>query len=325
MLRSRKSSLVVNAACPQRAKNPVARTFSVRFPGVAAAAMLALFVPLQAHADVCSSLRAQLSSGSGARSPEVAQLNKQLAAISALQRQRKCTSSSSGGLFNACGDLANRKANVQRQIQNASRSTSFFGARKDSGIRARMVSLGCATKEPKRQDKSTWSSGLPGGNAMLFCVRLSDGYFFPTPNSQFVSRDDDYKNTLDRCQYICDDRNMDVYSLSDISLESEEMTSVQTHQSYKDLPSAFAYRDSPQFSACNAQRYTERVAEARARTVTPTDMSNAIIPLPKTRPEVPAVDTLPTAATAYADEAAVRPIDPTRKVRIVGPVFLPDQ
>lgn len=325
MHRLRLLTLVLTAASLWRPTRHISGAPS-KVSGVALAALLALFIPVAAHADVCSALRAQLTSGTAGASPQVTQLKKQLAAINGLERQRKCTARSSGGLFNACGDLANRKASVQRQIQDASRSTSFFGSRKDSALRARMASLGCATGEAKqkRQEKSAgWTgSGLPGGNAMLFCVRLSDGYFFPTPNSQFVGKDDDYKNTLDRCQYICNDRGMDVYSLGDISLESEEMVSIQTRQSYRDLSTAFAYRDAADFKTCNAQRYTERVAEARARTVTPVDMSNAIIPLPRSRPELAAIDTLPTAATAYASE---RPIDPDRKVRVIGPVFLPDQ
>ncbi len=51
-------------------------------------------------------------------------------------------------------------------------------------------------------------------NTMLFCVRVTDGYFFPAPNSQFVGVDH-VKNTLD-----------------DMALESEVMASVKDGRSY---------------------------------------------------------------------------------------------
>lgn len=77
---------------------------------------------------------------------------------------------------------------------------------------------------------------------MLFCVRLSDGYFFPAPKSQFA-RSDDVKDTVDQCRYICDDASVDLYMLDDPSLETEEMIALETRKPYKDLPAAFRYRE----------------------------------------------------------------------------------
>ncbi|MER9181730.1 DUF2865 domain-containing protein [Mesorhizobium sp. M0767] len=62
---------------------------------------------------------------------------------------------------------------------------------------------------------------------MLFCVRLSDGYFFPAPKSQFA-KSDDLKETVDQCRYICDDAGVDLYTLSDATRETEEMVGLES-------------------------------------------------------------------------------------------------
>ncbi|WP_292446978.1 DUF2865 domain-containing protein [Mesorhizobium sp.] len=117
-----------------------------------------------------------------------------------------------------------------------------------SGLQARFVTLGCAPTTKQRQQErrpaaKAQSSGVAlGGNPMLFCVRLSDGYFFPAPKSQFA-RSDDVKDTVDQCRYICDDASVDLYMLDDPSLETEEMIALETRKPYKDLPAAFRYRE----------------------------------------------------------------------------------
>ncbi|MFD1987299.1 DUF2865 domain-containing protein [Mesorhizobium newzealandense] len=195
-----------------------------------------------------------------------------------------------------------------------------------SGLRARFVALGCApsAKEQRRAAPTTQSAGATiGGNAMLFCVRLSDGYFFPAPKSQFAAGGD-LKETADQCRYICDDPGVDLYTLSDASLETDRMVALDTRKPYAELPAAFRYRDDANFKACDVKRYYRRVAELRARTVTPADMSNAIIPLPSAKPDIGTV----VAATVSdaKDPGAVQnqSIEAgKRSVRVVGPAFFP--
>jgi hypothetical protein len=284
---------------------------------------LLLGIAPAAHADICDVLRAQLRSSSGGpQSPAVAQLNKQLAAIRALERQRQCSGKSKGGFFNACGDLARRKDEVERKIQVAARSKGGSGA----AIRARMNDLGCITAVARKSEPRTSAapmavSGWRNGNDTLFCVRLSDGYYFPAPNSQFVQAAS-YKLIQSQCQYICEDPQMAVYELTDLALETEEMVSVDTRKPYKDLSTAFAYRNDAEFKTCDSQRYNQRVNEARASAMTPTTVgsANVVLPLPVARPDIDPV-------MAYStDEAKPRqPVDPlARKVRIVGAPFLPN-
>ena len=154
-------------------------------------------------------------------------------------------------------------------------------------------------------------------------MRLSDGYYFPAPNSQFVG-ENDAETTLDRCRYICDTKEIEVYALQDMSLETEEMVAVEGNKSYRELPSAFRYREDRDFEGCDFRRYHRRANEARARSVTPYNMTDAIIPLPTARPEPRAF-----AGDLPDDEAGVDPIKTAgiyaakRQVRVILPAYFP--
>ena len=279
------------------------------------------FAASAARADACGALRNQLrASGVGANASQVAQLNRQIAAIRRVELQRKCSSGRSGGLFNACDSLAKRRADAERQLARAKLG-------KGGDIRARLAALGCEVarkRQPQQRRAAEPRRSSHSGVAMLFCVRLADGYYFPAPNSQFVG-DDAYENTLDRCRYICNDPAMDVYRLDGGDLETEEMASIRGRRPYKDLPAAFTYRQAAVFKSCDLGRYLRRVQEARARTVTPNNMKNAIIPLPEPRPDRETYSSISSdaepdaAVSAYSDEVSAR------RVRVVGPAFLPEQ
>ncbi|MGX8011590.1 DUF2865 domain-containing protein [Mesorhizobium sp. ORM8.1] len=285
---------------------------------LAVAAMPAL--AKSSYADPCTALRSQmLSAGRGGASPELAQLRRQLAAIRGIERQRHCTAASAvGGFFNACADLARNRTEVERRIAGSGNSSG--------DLQARYVSLGCQSA-PRQQPAA--KRPMLDSNAMLFCVRLSDGYFFPAPNSQFAQGGDP-KDTVDRCRYICDDPGVDLYTLSDPSLETDQMVAVETRKPYADLPTAFRYRDDAEFKACDLKRYSQRVAELRARTVTPANMENAVIPLPAARPDLGIVSYIPGAETAgmhtvtaaSGGQASAGPAA-ARTMRVVGPAFFP--
>jgi hypothetical protein len=265
-----------------------------------------------AHADACSALRSQLRTvgRSVNANPEAAQLARQLAAIRTLERKRQCSATRErGGLFNPCADLAKRRVAVQRQISQVSRRGSA-GPDDAAAIRARIAALGCAAS-PGRQRTAR------AAPAMLFCVRLSDGYLFPSPHSQFVG-EDDYKATLDRCRFICGEEGMDVYTLEDVSRETEEMVSVETRKPYTELPSAFAYREATAFRACDLQRYYRRVEEARARSVAPFKMTDIVILLPTPRPDMSTFASI----SGGPSEAAPASAEPAkRRVRLSARLF----
>jgi hypothetical protein len=295
------------------------------------------------YSDSCSAIKSQMRSADrgGGSSPRLAQLRRQLVAIQRLEKQRRCSAKSSmvGFFFNPCADLVQSKAAVQRQIASASNS-----GRNTSSLQARFVALGCAPtakrrkEQPQAQQRSpskTQSTGAKyAGGPMLFCVRLSDGYFFPAPKSQFAKRDD-LKETVDQCRYICNDAGVDLYTLDDASLETGEMVALETRKPYTELPTAFRYRDDANFKACEVKRYNQRVAELRARTVTPANMANAIIPLPTAKPDLGAVAEIPDAkaldikapeaeAKGAAQHRSIEQMTGARPVRVVGPAFFPE-
>ena len=159
-------------------------------------------------------------------------------------------------------------------------------------------------------------------STMLFCVRRSDAISFPAPNSQFVGTSET-ENTLDRCRYVCGTEDIDVYKLDDMALETEEMVAVEGGASYGDLPSAFQYRESPNFKKCDFHRYHRKVNLARAKAVTPDNVADVVIPLPTPRPEPSRVA---RSSPAYAIDPIITSGTSTakRKVRVVLPGLVPE-
>ncbi|WP_292583617.1 MULTISPECIES: DUF2865 domain-containing protein [unclassified Mesorhizobium] len=246
----------------------------------------------------------------------MAALRRQLAAIQGIERRRGCTAANAqGGFFNACADLARSSSEVQARIARAMNA--------GSGVmpQARLAALGCAASQERRAPKKDPPVNVLGGNAMVFCVRPSDGYFFPAPKSQFAGRDD-VKAMADQCRYICDDPTVELYTLGDPSLETDQMVAFETRKPYTELPAAFKYRENADFKACDVKRYHQRVAELRARTVTPTDLSNASIPLPTAKPQA-AVLPLDNENLGAAQQASIEAGH--RHVRVVGPAFFPTE
>lgn len=242
-------------------------------------------------------------------------LRRQLAAISSLERKRQCAGSGDrGSFFGVCADLANQREDVLGQMNRVA-GPGHRSAGVGAVIKARLAALGCRAPGVQRAQERYAS-----GPAMLFCVRLSDGYYFPAPNSQFVG-ESDYKTTLDRCRYICGEQAMDVYTLHDANLETEEMLSVEARKPYKELSVAFAYRTSLSFRACNLQRYHRRVEEAWTQAAGPSGMAGAAIPLPTPRPDMTFYSSIAPGKHPSPEQAVAQT---PRHVRSVGPVFLPD-
>lgn len=273
-----------------------------RFPQIAVITVLILlFAPSISYADSCG------ASGSRAhaliRSPELAQLRRQDAALQMLQRKRQCSAEkSNGGLFNPCRDLASQRADVRRRIDVLLDSDGGQAA-----SRKRRAEQSCVATPRRKKAESDDAEALFSGTPILYCVRLSDGYLFPAPHSQFV-RSNAVDQTRNQCQYICRDRGIEVYALTDPRRETENMVSVKDGASYKDLPTAFQYRTNANFERCDWGRYVHRVLELKMAALKGTDMT---APVPIARPQVATV------------RQPVPEDNGERRVRIVGPVYIP--
>jgi len=286
----------------------------------------ALIVPLTllvdqtaSRAESCAPSGGQSRSAKSVNDPQIAQLARQLAAIRSMERKRECTEevSKGGGLFNACRDLASQRKKVQFQIEEARRS----GGGRDLGGR-KTASAACRaparSKSAEPKQPAPKKSGY--GNAMLYCVRLSDGYLFPAPNSQFVGTAA-AEVTLRQCQYICEDQGIEVYVRQDPTLETEEMVSVRDGTSYRDLRTAFRYRDDGNFRRCDWERYVDRIQEVQLARMMSENLPQGVVPIPVGRPETEQDQISDEATASISGED--KPLT-DRPVRIVGPPFLPE-
>jgi hypothetical protein len=201
----------------------------------------------------------------------VAAMERQVAAIRQAEQQRKCSARRLFGIFSGCRDLAQRRQALVAQLEASGTPRCI----RQAAVPKASAKL---TREPARR-ASRRSAG-----AALYCVRLSDGYYFPAPQSQYASREH-LGDAAEQCRFICNTQEVELYQLPDFRMETEDMVSVESGRSYRDLPAAFQYRTAAEFQSCDHQRYHRRVAELRARTVTPGNLANAVIPLPTFRPD----------------------------------------
>lgn len=267
-----------------------------------------------------------LASSCGARqsatNPAVKMLQRQLSALRAIQRGRGCKpGESGGGLFNACREVGMKIAEVQQELRAASatdrecRAESRAAA---SGIKRPKATnasspAGLARTGPSADEKP--KKVLGARKSLQFCVRLSDGYYFPTPNSQF-SQKGGTDAALVQCRMICDTNDMAVY-VNDQNDEAPEMVSATTGQPYADLPTAYDYHGEGEFKRCDWNGYVAKVAQLHAARKRPKQLKDVEIPLPDTRPEEEAT------AVAEIPLTQFRPA-PVQHVRMVGPAFIPD-
>jgi len=141
------------------------------------------------------------------------------------------------------------------------------------------------------------------------CVRTCDGYYFPmSPNSSSADFDRDLRN----CETTCPGAEMQLYYQQAVGEDSETMISAGTGEPYSALPTAYLYRDGTRPQACGC---------------TQTANGYSIVgrePLQQSAPVAPTSVDHPDPADHAAKSAT--PPAPTgeRKVRVVGPVFLPD-
>ena len=259
----------------------------------------------------------QLATAACTGAPSAADLaaQRQLSALRAMERGRGCKGDGGGGLFNACRDLSVRIAEVQRQISaglasracsDASSATQTAKLERPKGATANGALAGADKTRP-------WG----GKGGLTYCVRLSDGYLFPAPHSQFDKADSTLE-TLAQCRFICQNDNVDLYVLSDPNGETADMVSTTSGKSYADLPTAYNYHESRDFKKCDWAGYVAKVSELRASNRSARAMRNVVMPMPNNRParNTDTVDTVATAAFAPLTD---------RKVRVVGPAFIFDQ
>ena len=183
------------------------------------------------------------------------------------------------------------------------------------------------------------------------CVRTCDGYFFPMSPS---SKTSDFSRDQKNCESSCPGAEMQVFYRDPAATDETEMMSAATGRPYSELSTAFLYKDAssqrPATCGCNIPKNFEVIAgtppaaaeqstEGQADTQPPAIDTTAVSSSPSIAvlaPAAPPIEmlrpTLPAARTENdraIDRSAADVVDRAnkaedRKVRVVGPVFLPD-
>lgn len=277
--------------------------------------LLGLSFPTLALAEPCTS-------GRSTQSPAVKMLQRQLSALRSIQRGRGCKpGDTGGGFFNACRDVDMKINEVQQELRaTAAANNECIAAtrteRKDKTPTRSPTTMVSASGSALSQAAREVSKKMRGPrNALQYCVRLSDGYYFPTPNSQY-----DQKGGTDaalvQCKMICKTDGMAVY-VNDQNDEAAEMVSARSGESYADLLTAYDYHGDGKFERCDWNGYVEKVSSLLMTKGHSRSFVQAAIPKPTSKPdEGPEVE--PKVQSQQFHSA------PTKVVRIVGPSFIPD-
>ncbi|RUU60759.1 DUF2865 domain-containing protein [Mesorhizobium sp. M2C.T.Ca.TU.002.02.1.1] len=183
----------------------------------------------------------------------------------------------------------------------------------------------------------------PGGGFRTMCVRTCDGYFFPMSNAASVG---DFERDQKNCESSCPGTEMQVFYSRGMDDDSGSMTSSVTGQPYSELPTAYLYKQAnysrPPSCGCNAQAGNGNFTIIGGNPPNPEQSqpdggAAPFIPVPAAKPD-PGADpeTLANAEGGLDLDAIKRlttkaPVSPVsalppdqRKVRVVGPAFLPD-
>ncbi|RWP21355.1 DUF2865 domain-containing protein [Mesorhizobium sp.] len=160
--------------------------------------------------------------------------------------------------------------------------------------------------------------GQPHGEFRTMCVRTCDGYFFPMSNAASLG---DFERDQKNCDSSCPGTEMQVFYARGFGDDTGGMTSSVTGRPYSELPTAYLYKQParPPACGCNAARNFEIIAgnppsPEQAAPADPEGLANGEGRLDREAIERRAAKPSPTTL----------PPPEQRKVRVVGPTFLPD-
>ncbi len=245
---------------------------------------------------------------------EIARLQRQIAANRAFETKYSCATRSTF----ACREIAGRIAQTSARLASLSAA-----ARPESEPRPVV-----AERTPvKRQNSGHISArtmaaayALPRNKTKIEtrCVRLSDGYYFPTPNSGYNTADD-MQAIAGQCKFICDDPSMDVFRMTGTDRNADDMVSVTTGLRYADLPNAGAYRAASPLKTCDMARFYKTVL---AKTPATAGENMEIAGVETGETAVAAIDQVLLGDVGLRGSTTFVP-PPARKVRVVGAAYLP--
>lgn len=170
-----------------------------------------------------------------------------------------------------------------------------------------------------------------GGSHRTLCVRTCDGYYWPISYSSSRS---DFERDEQNCQTMCPGTEVRLYTHRVPDQESEEMVDL-SGKPYADMSTAFKYREA---GFQRPDECTCRAAPKNFSIVAGNDASEAkggepkLVVLPQPRPDPSADPETEANRSGGLNQAIVKHLIESspasavidRKVRVVGPAYLPD-
>ncbi|WP_027146366.1 DUF2865 domain-containing protein [Mesorhizobium sp. WSM3626] len=281
---------------------------------------------MNANLDSLQAKRAQLAGGGGSRRDR----GRILAALDA----------------NDCRDdaVAPRRAPPQEANREEGANANLFDQLFGGGNR-QIDTLDQPDDSGEERDVSRVLNqpGIPdvassGGEFHTSCVRTCDGYFFPMSNAASAG---DFERDQKNCESACPGTEMQVFYSRGMDDDSASMTSSVTGRPYGELPTAYLYKQPnmsrPPACGCNAAQNFQIIGGNPPSQQQSQPERDAAPTIPASKPD-PGADpeTLANRDGGLDREAIKRlsakpvasPVSALppeqRKVRVVGPSFLPD-
>ncbi|EIM77310.1 hypothetical protein A33O_02438 [Nitratireductor aquibiodomus RA22] len=289
----------------------------------------------------------------------IAKQQHQLGIVRSRLRQARCGVGIFKNRSSQCTDLRESETRMAKNLAKLQSERGRKGGasgKERARLRSALKDNNChAKKSPqqaqRKKQKQAASSGgskkpnRPGTVYQTMCVRACDGYYFPI---SFSVAKDKFSRDQKTCEARCPGAEVALYAHDVLNEEAEDMISVADGTPYRALPKAFSYRQTGvSRAACSCRKDKRFTIIAGGKAVdarTPAPIGPP--PAPETRlmakemsSETSASFYIATppqqepmsdnAAAAHMEKnASVNPLleddAAQRRVRIVGPAFLPD-
>jgi hypothetical protein len=219
---------------------------------------------------------------------------------------------------NGCRNRATAQHQVRRPIAKTDRGGALFDRLFNGGIRP-LEEFQAETPDDVRRIATP-----SGGRYRTLCVRTCDGYYFPISPSSSMR---DFERDQQNCEAMCPGAEAHIYYQDAGDENAEAMVSAVTGERYAELPAAFLYRQpgTPQPAQCGcrpARNFSIIAGNPPSNwTTIDTEAESAV----STEGSITTLGQKPQSPAAEAPAPATTlPPPGERKVRVVGPVFLPD-
>ncbi|MDH7800950.1 MULTISPECIES: DUF2865 domain-containing protein [unclassified Rhizobium] len=173
---------------------------------------------------------------------------------------------------------------------------------------------------------SPYPNAAAEGGLRTLCVRTCDGSFFPIASNASPL---DFRAQAEQCQKMCPGTETELYFHSMADQETADMISAETGKPYKDLPTAFAYKNASTKApncACNMAAYHEEMKEQESARPEGGKPYSSITTIPSPQGDKTDKPAEQQAAKPPEQPVPERDYDPNNSnVRVIGPKFLPDQ